>query len=362
MEVNFDKEIDALLRQAARGEDFLNENPPTHVDADEISAFAENALPQAAKMRMTEHLADCARCRKILANVISFNEEIAAEVIPATEKIEKAIPWYKRLFAFPQIAYAMGALVLVFSGVIGILVYQSVEQTANLEMAKAPVSEPAGRGPNAQEEMPVYQNELVNTSNMTMTNANVAATPQISMANTSANFPVTESRTFSANTATANTTAANTAKIEDLARESSRENQLMTAPPPPKPQAPVDAETLRDKEKREVAKAAEKDSPDKKVMQKAPAPGSGAGLVKEDNEGAKLKTQSREAATRQISGKTFNRKDGVWYDAAYRGQGTTNIRRRTEEYRMLDRGLRIIAESLEGTVVVIWNEKAYRFQ
>lgn len=354
MELNFDKEIDALLRQAARGENFLNEHSPAHADADEISAFAENALPQAAKMRVTEHLADCAICRKILASVIALND--AAEAVPAKETVEKAIPWYERLFAFPQIAYTMGALALIFSGVIGILVYQSAERTASFEMVKAPASEPAGRGPNAEGIMPEYQEQNQSPSNMTMTNANAAATPQTSMANTSANGGAAESRTFSANTANANTVAANTAKTENLARESGRKDQLMTAPP--KPEAPADAEVLRDEEKREVARAAEKDAPDKKVMQKAPAPSSGSGLIKEDNERAKL----RESETRQVSGKTFNRKDGVWYDAAYRGQGTINIRRKTEEYRKLEKGLRIIAESLEGTVVVVWNEKAYRIQ
>ena len=73
MEVEFDKEIDSLLRQAAREGEFAFTNPQSqianpqsvHLDADEISAFAENALPQKARVNAMEHLAECMRCRKI---------------------------------------------------------------------------------------------------------------------------------------------------------------------------------------------------------------------------------------------------------------------------------------------------------
>ena len=61
---DFDKEIDAILRKARGGESVILNN--SHLDADEISAFAENALPDAARMRFTAHFADCGRCRKIL--------------------------------------------------------------------------------------------------------------------------------------------------------------------------------------------------------------------------------------------------------------------------------------------------------
>ena len=65
---------------------------------------------------------------------------------------------------------------------------------------------------------------------------------------------------------------------------------------------------------------------------------------------------------KRVGGKNFRNRDGVWYDLAYRSQATINIRRRSEEYRKLDSGLRSIAESLSGTVVVVWESKAYRIQ
>lgn len=63
---------------------------------------------------------------------------------------------------------------------------------------------------------------------------------------------------------------------------------------------------------------------------------------------------------KQVSGKTFVFKQGAWYDTVYNGQGTINVRRRTESYKKLDSGLRGIAESIIGTVVTVWNGKAYR--
>ena len=69
---------------------------------------------------------------------------------------------------------------------------------------------------------------------------------------------------------------------------------------------------------------------------------------------------ARSVAKRTVSGKTFEQRDAVWYDSAYKGQVTTNVRRGTESYRKLDSGLRSITDKLSGTVVLVWKEKAYR--
>ncbi len=68
------------------------------------------------------------------------------------------------------------------------------------------------------------------------------------------------------------------------------------------------------------------------------------------------------ASRRSVGGKTFELKQGAWYDAAYAGQKTKNVRRSSEDYRKLDSGLRSIADSIGGTVVIVWNSKAYRIQ
>ena len=63
-----------------------------------------------------------------------------------------------------------------------------------------------------------------------------------------------------------------------------------------------------------------------------------------------------------MGGKSFDRRGGVWYDLAYKGQSTKKVTRGSNDYRKLDGGLRNIGDSLDGTLVVVWKEKAYRIQ
>ena len=66
MELEFDKEIDALLRKARSGTSVAGRGE--HLDADAIAAFAEGALPAAARKTYTAHFADCDSCRKALSH------------------------------------------------------------------------------------------------------------------------------------------------------------------------------------------------------------------------------------------------------------------------------------------------------
>ena len=68
------------------------------------------------------------------------------------------------------------------------------------------------------------------------------------------------------------------------------------------------------------------------------------------------------SVTRKVGGRTFENKNGAWYDRKYTGQATTNVRRGTDDFNKLDKGLRNIANELGGTVVVVWKDKAYRIQ
>ena len=128
MEFNFDNEIDALLRNEARNAKTVSGANVSHLDADEISAFAENVLPVKARIRATEHLANCDNCRVSLSNLIVLNSEIPDEVpakIARKEVVATPVSWYKKLFAAPNLAYGLGALLLVFSGLIAFVAVQN---------------------------------------------------------------------------------------------------------------------------------------------------------------------------------------------------------------------------------------------
>lgn len=192
MEFEFDKEIDSLLRQAARSETFVSTKFDAHLDADEISAFAENALPGKARLNAMEHLAECMRCRKILSDVISYNSDAASEIIHAggenkTVVSVPPVPWYRSLFAFPNLAFTMGALALVFSGVIGYVVIQSIgsNNTAMVSQADAPYAEKPSSAKGASSE---GGSDYQGDSNLNKAATNSAPSSS-SAANTTAAYP-----------------------------------------------------------------------------------------------------------------------------------------------------------------------------
>ncbi len=210
MEIEYDKEIDILLRQARKGEiasvgDSRLQIPNStsdHFDADEISAFAENALPESAKARYIAHFADCDSCRKKLSNLISLNAETEGEFVPVEKiaAVPSAVSWYQRIFAFPNLAYTMGGLLVVFSGIIGFIAVQNFNDSRSSEISqisekaqvsremtaenKASLTEPSSSGSANTNSATVYSsNTAANSSadsSMMNSNMSVAAKPNVS--------------------------------------------------------------------------------------------------------------------------------------------------------------------------------------
>src|SRR6266436_813799 len=102
-------EIDLLLRKLARqvptdstkGARAVNAVPDhesgKHLDTDELNAYAENALPSTARILYTEHLADCERCRKLVAELSVAS---GASVRHATVEIRVPSGFRKYLSSF----------------------------------------------------------------------------------------------------------------------------------------------------------------------------------------------------------------------------------------------------------------------
>jgi hypothetical protein len=377
MEVGFDKEIDAILRKA-RGAEVVT-SAGAHLDADEISAFAENALPDAVRQNYTAHLADCTRCRRILSNVILLNSEAetetASSIVPA-EIEEVKTPWYRKLFVFPQIAFAMGALVLLFSGFFGYLILQNLSGSKNSEVS--------------------YSTDTANRMKESTAPAANAGAPVFSNSNTASNSTTAATTTNSSVATTTTTTTTNSAapSAENTANsavpsEKKNDAAQLNAPALNQPMAAPQATPALDDNKVEVDKDLAKIQPKNEAVK----PSAGA-TVREENkprdkekpfsmdgqetteyktERQKLKTQraapespkkqvSEAGATRSVGGKTFNNVGGIWFDSALGKQKQKTVARGTKDYLKLDAGLRSIADNLGGTVVILWNGKAYRIQ
>lgn len=375
MEFEFDKEIDAILRKARDGESAFatTDNAPSairnpqspHLDADEISAFAENALPEKAKTLYTAHLADCARCRKILSNLISLESEaetVAASSAVKAEIVEAKIPWYRRIFAMPNLAYTMGALALLFSGLTAFVVLQSsFRKAAEVSQISEKPSDTksASSAPMMSNANMSMNTNSANTSMNTNSTANSASvySSNITTANSSANV---SSASPAANTAAGKPMASATAiPKEEPIREADKDLAKTDTRP-----VTVTTEDAARAENKPVTE--NRTRSDDEVLTKL-APKSNAAQPSmdakiESRQDQKEKKSSSETATTNVGGKTFRRANNVWYDTAYNNQPTTNILRRTSEYKKLDSGLRSIADNLGGTVVIVWKNKAYRIQ
>lgn len=394
MELEFDKEIDAILRKAqpARGVLVGDDPPNKHLDADVIAAFAENALPEKAKLLYMEHFADCDRCRKLLSQTILMNTEAVSSVdetassVVAAPVTEAAMPWYQGLFKTQNLALTMGGLVLVFTGVLGYVLLQ--RQNAATDSTVSQVTEP-----QSPQGGPYYSGESANAAANTATNSNAAsvATNSISPNPNTAPYDAPTDQPTVAAAGRANTSS-NTA-ITPVDRGDLLEDQKKAekddkttdvggaALAPPKAAAkpaadlPVNGRSMKELSLDGVSSADGKDQDVSKLKQTEdrrgrtrdlPAPASKVGPSRSgplQNQSNQINNQAFEMPVKRIvSGKTFENRDGAWYDSAYHGQATTNVRRATDEFKKLDGGLRNIANTLGGTVVVVWKEKAYRIQ
>jgi hypothetical protein len=131
MKAEFDKEIDSLLRQSARRGRAVSDAPApaaAHLDADEQSAYAENALPAAARAYYAAHLADCDDCRRSvtqLALAAGMPAQLEPRETATGHEVPANIGWRERLaalFAPRALRYAAPALALLLVGAVTFIV------------------------------------------------------------------------------------------------------------------------------------------------------------------------------------------------------------------------------------------------
>lgn len=383
MELEFDKEIDVLLRKARDDRGVLvGDDPPEpkkHLDADVIAAFAENAIPESSKRLYVEHFADCDSCRRMLSQTILMNAEAdqaAASAVSPAPIAAAAPPWYERIFRGPNLALAMGALVLAFSGILGFLLFERSGKSLDVAKVTDQEQRPAG-GSNIASEPFASERQDTGMANASAPAANTTAnaTPQLPGTSSSSNATNTASNTAVSTTSrSVSDLPLNGRNVKDLKPDgvdSSGAGRPAAAAPP----APVvSGETLaaRDDKANEYKlkdvddglakteeKKAERDEAPKVAAKRAAGPMNTQ--VQQQSNVAAMGTFEN-TARKQAGGRSFTQRNGVWYDDAYHGQPTRNYKRGTDDYKNLDSGLRSIADTIGGTVVVVWKEKAYRIQ
>jgi hypothetical protein len=395
MKQGANNEIDSLLRGLARRERaaaFAQNVAPSagrdavaeasvHLDADQLSAYAENALPEATRTRCTAHLADCDDCRRIVTQLV-----VAAgppERARAGERETVASTWRENLAAFfsPRVwRYAMPVLVLFAIAGIGLFALRQNRQA--LEVAQL---QPGEDSRVAAPKVDPKQAEAAPSQ----VGAKVAGNAEPEAGETQSKTTDTKSgaddKEAPSTEGTAATPAHELAKNKDAATETAVTQPASAPAPPPKPvdkvenvAKPASSEEPRDEDASESKKneagaksGATTDTSGALASRKAAAARSQGGRAREartdektDGAGTGGVRTENETETRAVAGHRFRRQNGAWVDVAFdSSRSITNVARGSEQYRALiadEPGIDTIAEQLSGQVIIVWNNRAYR--
>lgn len=374
MELEFDKEIDALLRQKDFAPASTGAVATDHLDADEIAAFAGNALPDAGRNIYIRHMASCERCRTLLSSVVELNSatEISAQTTEPVKDAAPLQPWYESLLRFPTVAYAMGGLIVIFAGFMTFSIVRNPGLQSDGEVSQvAEDTRPGLRGPNIGDEtaFPPSTSNTAANSNASMSTANQAAANAGNLAVAVAVSPAEGTaveKTMPRLTESTKETAAKNDFSRDVGGTAAPSASTITPPAPADqskgrnlPEAERADQSLSLLKTESLPKSSAEARKDARRMKSLPtAPLSDSGRDMQSNS----VNNNNLPVRRMVGGRSFNLRQGVWYDSTFQGQTTTNVRRGTEAYKNLDAGIRSIADNLSGTLVIVWKTKAYRIQ
>jgi hypothetical protein len=417
-------EIDRLLRRHARRADAARgegggglgdgaRQTGTHLDADEMSAFAEGALPAAARARYVAHLADCDACRKIVTDLVMASDVGVKEDAPLEEReVTPSKPWWSAiaaLFTPPVIRFAVPALLLLGVIVVAFVATrdrgesQFVARNEQKQAGGAVSKEEEAHAPSVQGTPGVLANANTLMGNM---NANQASVPTPEPSSSDGQLaknieapkppPAPVTGTTTTPSGSPNDSTSTGEKPDDQLYSKEPDNVPAPAaqqPPPPTAASKTAERAAEEKEARkqnEVAPVSRTESADlarnkdedrsnpsvaggSATGQAAASPQAGTRVAasrrgretRSDSAGADNKDKAGESTeTRSVGGSRFRRQGNAWVDTAYHSsRSTISVARGSDQYRALvadEPSLRTIADQLDGEVIVVWKGKAYR--
>lgn len=388
MKQETNNEMDLLLRQLARRPDVFAPGAEDHLDADELSGYAENALPVKTRARYTEHLAECSRCREL---VVQLSASAGVVIAAQADKVSGPSGWRKflaGLFTPMVLKYAAPALGLVVVAAIGFVVLRRDKAADYVSQVQNGQAKP----PNVAEHVESPEKEMLYDS---------APKPTDTLANKE---PEAKGFRDQPTTSAPQGTPAVVEQNAPVAKapEAKPESQpVVTAAEPPSP-SPTELAFAKDAKERRDEVAARKQEVEVKVAPaeeskkdfevdagakrgEAPAPASarsraaksksvagdlaaaqGAGITaNRQREDAGRDDKDSSAETRSVAGRQFRKQGGIWIDTAYNSGGTMNIARGSEAYRSLiadEPSIKTIADQLDGEIIVVWKGRAYRIR
>jgi hypothetical protein len=365
-------EMDLLLRRLSRSASDSTSDSH-HLDADELSSYAENALPAAARARYTEHLAECANCRKLVAQLSSSAGVVSATALANVSTPSAFRKFLASLFSPMVLRYAVPALGLIVVAVIGFTVLRRNETALD---SLAQLNEPAQRQ--------VAQPEQTQSpASVASENGTLEKKKVVSPAATADTRSEQSKETQPAPPPNAPPAPSGIGSSYQTAPVTKAEQPpAANEPPAPKP-TPATDETQKKvqaearKQETEVRAATDREnaytpSPDEArradtiaIAPSAAKPQGAASVAKVRRERVEEKDKN-DADTRSIAGRRFRREHGVWIDTAYDSAiSPVNLTRGSEQYRALvadEPAIKTIADQLDGEIIVVWKGRPYRIR
>ena len=404
MKQETNNEMDLLLRRLGRRQDVFPPAAGDHLDTDELSAYAENALPAKTRARYTEHLTECSRCRELVVRLSASAGVVIAE---QTDKVSVPSGWRKflaGLISSMVLRYAVPALGLIVVAAIGLVVLrrekpaehvsqvqpdqtQSTQVAKQVEPGQSPKSglmayddsKPAVSGVNADAAVNKEATKEGQTKDSERSPAPVAQpTPApadvVSQNAPAAKAPAPKPEAQPVTVASEPAPPAR-AKLDDISDKRQQNEEAVR-----KQEAEVKVAKSEDSKKNfEVdgekgrgetatpSTARSRVAKNKSVVgdlssaQGAAAP---AGARRDREEARDEKDSSAEI--RSVAGRRFRKHDGVWIDTAYdQSRAITTYHRDSESYRSLiadEPAIKTIADQLDGEIIVVWKGRTYRIQ
>jgi hypothetical protein len=372
-------EIDLLLRRMSRGQGATAPDGDLrdHLDADELSSYAENALPAAARARYTDHLAECSRCRELVVQLSSAAGVVLAEEPSRVSEPSGLRKFLASLFSPMVLRYAVPAMGLIVVAVIGFTVFRQGPGNRSPRMA---ATDRATNAPAvAQETKPqagfIEKQEKSGSLSPTPEprRQRNEAEPPAPMATPAANTPAdaikeepttkTDSQTVA--TAAPPPAAPKPAEVTDEARKREPEAKKQEAA---QGRAAATPQAERERDFQATAGAAPGVETTRRPANRGAlttAEAQGAGARTAQKLGEKAQKDRDDGETRSVAGRRFRRKGGVWVDTAYSDGETMNLTRGSERYRALvadEPEIKTIADQLDGQIIVVWKGRPYRIQ
>jgi hypothetical protein len=381
-------EMELLLRSLAKQASSVSDSgsafqqDDAHLDADELNAFAERALPPAASARYMAHIADCSRCRKLVAALTAAAGLPIAEV--KTEDRSQTSFW-QRISAFLSpslLRVAVPALVLLTVVTVGIIAFRQQQPLSGLVARRGEPATPQTELKSGQETGSPESPTQITTNSSPATSAN---SPTIAEKQKKVGEEAAAVDQITAVDPPSEYLAKDAPKIAQKADESQPtfapepEAAPAAARPQPTPAREADKNEAVAKQNEEAAGApATTGSRDQRQTvedretlsrsRKAATAGRGGALSSAEARRSESKQNRADDGVeiREVAGRRFQRQGNTWIDVDYNSaRPAMTVVRGSEQYRVLvadEPGIRTIAERLAGEVIVVWKGRAYRIR